>query len=107
MQAAPTSDPSATAALAKELLALTARLGARADEDPFGSPVLLTSLAITRQMDNDIITEADAAALIRYLRDAAFADRAARIAKYVGGVDPAANDASLAKLAQILLAARP
>jgi phosphoenolpyruvate carboxylase len=107
MQAAPTSDPSATAALAKELLALTARLGARADEDPFGSPVLLTSLAITRQMDNDIISEADAAALIRYLRDAAFADRAARIAKYVGGIDPAANDASLAKLAQVLLRPDP
>nr|WP_294544717.1 phosphoenolpyruvate carboxylase [uncultured Rhodopila sp.] len=107
MQAAPASDPSATAALAKELLALTARLGARADEDPFGSPVLLTSLAITRQMDNEIITEEDAAALIRYLRDAAFADRAVRIAKYVGGIDPAANDASLAKLAQVLLRPDP
>jgi phosphoenolpyruvate carboxylase len=102
-----TSDPSAIATLAKELLALTARLGARADEDPFGSPVLLTSLAITRQMDNDIISESDAAALIRYLRDAAFVDRAARIAKYVGGVDTAANDASLAKLAQILLRPDP
>jgi phosphoenolpyruvate carboxylase len=107
MQAASSSDPSATAALAKELLALTARLGARADEDPFGSPVLLTSLAITRQMDNEIISEDDAAALIRYLRDAAFADRAVRIAKYVGGVDPAANDASLAKLAQVLLRPDP
>ncbi len=58
-------------------------------------------------MDNDIITEADAAALIRYLRDAAFTDRAARIARYVGGVDTAANDASLAKLAQILLRPDP
>ena len=30
---------------------LTARLGARADEDPFGNPVLLVALAITRRMD--------------------------------------------------------
>jgi len=107
IQAAPTTDPSATAALARELLELTARLGARVDEDPFGSPVLLISLAITRQMDNDLITESDAAALIRYLRDAAFADRAARMAQYVGGIDSAANDASLARLAQILLRPDP
>jgi phosphoenolpyruvate carboxylase len=38
-----------TAALAQELLDLIARVGARADEDPFGNPVLLVSLAITRQ----------------------------------------------------------
>ena len=82
-----------TPALAQELLDLTARLGARADEDPFGNPVLLVSLAITRQMDTGSLTEADIAALIRYLRDAAFADRAERIAAYVGGVDSAANDA--------------
>jgi phosphoenolpyruvate carboxylase len=107
MQAAPSTDPAATAALARELLDLTARLSARADEDPFGSPVLLTSLAITRQMDNEIITEADVAALIGYLRDAAFVDRAARIADYVGGTDPATNDACLAKLAQTLLRPDP
>src|SRR5271166_1387652 len=107
LQAAPTTDPSATAALARELLELTARLSARADEDPFGSPVLLMSLAITRQMDSDIITESEAAALISYLRDAAFADRATRLGKYVGGIDTAANDASLARLAQILLRPDP
>ena len=33
--------------LARDLLDLTARLGARADEDPFGNPVLLIALAIT------------------------------------------------------------
>ena len=85
-----------TTALAQELLDLTARVGARADEDPFGNPVLLVSLAITRQMDTGSLTEDDIAALIRHLRDAAFADRAARIADYVGGVDSEANDATLA-----------
>ena len=34
------------AALARQLLGLTARFGARADEDPFGNPVLLVALAV-------------------------------------------------------------
>ena len=78
MPDAPVTPP--TPALAQELLDLTARLGARADEDPFGNPVLLVSLAITRRMDTGSLTEGDIAALIRHLRDAAFADRAERIA---------------------------
>src|SRR3954462_5724779 len=96
-----------TATLAQELLDLTARLGARADEDPFGNPVLLVSLAITRRLDTGALTEDDIAALIRTLRDAAFADRAKRVAAYVGGVDTAANDATLANLAQHLLRPDP
>ena len=94
-------------ALARELLDLTARLGARADEDPFGNPVLLVSLAITRQLDNGDLTEADIGALIRHIRDAAFADRAARIGVYLGGIDTAANDGILASLAQHLLRPDP
>jgi phosphoenolpyruvate carboxylase len=96
-----------TPALAQELLDLTARLSARAEEDPFGNPVLLVSLAITRQLDTGSLTEADIAALIRHLRDAAFHDRAARIASYVGGVDTVANDGVLARLAQQLLRPDP
>ena len=98
---------SPTAALAQELLDLTARLGARADEDPFGNPVLLVSLAITRQLDNSSLSETDIAALIRYLRDAAYVDRAKRIAAYVGGVDSAVNDGILASLAHHLLRPDP
>jgi phosphoenolpyruvate carboxylase len=96
-----------TSALAQELLDLTARVGGRADEDPFGNPVLLVSLAITRQMDAGELKEADLSALIRHLRDAAFTDRAARIAAYVGGVDTATNDGILASLAQHLLRPDP
>ena len=88
------------ASLADDLVALTARLGARADQDPFGNPVLLVALAITRRVDSGDLKEDDIAALIRYLRDAAFDDRAQRIAAYVGGVDSNANDAVLAGLAQ-------
>ena len=54
----------ATGQLAQDLLDLTARLGARA-EDPFGNPVLLVALAISRRMDALALAEADVAALIR------------------------------------------
>ena len=101
------SPPPDSSTLAQDLLDLTIRLGARANEDPFGNPVLLVSLAITRQMDNGTLTEADIASLIRGLRDAAFADRAARIGTYLGGIDTAANDAILARLAQHLLRPDP
>jgi phosphoenolpyruvate carboxylase len=98
---------SETSALAQELLDLTARLGARATEDPFGNPVLSVSLAITRQLDGGDLTEADISSLIRYLRDAAFNDRAARIPAYLGGIDPATNDGILASLAHHLLRPDP
>ncbi|HUN44816.1 MAG TPA: phosphoenolpyruvate carboxylase [Acetobacteraceae bacterium] len=94
-------------ALAQDLLGLTARLGARADEDPFGNPVLLVALAITRRIDQGALTFAQVEALIRHLRDAAFADRAGRIAAYVGGIGTDANDASLLRLAQHLLRPDP
>lgn len=99
------SNPAAT--LADDLLALTARLGARADQDPFGNPVLLVALAITRRVDAGELTEDTIAALIRHLRDAAFDDRAKRIAAYVGGVDTDANDRVLAGLAQHLVRPDP
>jgi len=76
-----------TGQLAKDLLDLTARLGARAEQDPFGNPVLLVALAISRRMDTHTLAEPDIAALIRHLRDAAFTDRAQRLATYVGGTD--------------------
>jgi len=101
----PPPDPAAL--LAQELLDLTARLGSRVEEDPFGNPVLLISLAITRRMDQGGLTEDAIAALIRHLRDAAFAARAERIAAYVGGVDQQQNDAVLARLAQTLLRPDP
>ena len=91
------SSPSSAAALAREWLDLTASLGARASEDPFGNPVLLVSLAISRQLDNGTLTEDDIAGLIRHLRDAAFADRAGRIPAYLGGIDMAKNEAILAQ----------
>lgn len=55
--------------LARDLIDLTLRLGERADQDPFGNPVLLVALAITRRMDAGELTEAAIAGLIRHLRD--------------------------------------
>ena len=95
------------AAMAEDLLALTDRLGARAAEDPFGNPVLLVALAITRRVDTGTLSEDDIAGLIRHLRDAAFDDRASRIAAYVGGTDTEANDAILALLAEHLVRPDP
>jgi phosphoenolpyruvate carboxylase len=80
-QTAPVLDASQDPArpLAQELLELTARIGARAEEDPFGNPVLLVALAISRRMDAGELDDAAVATVIGHLRDAAFADRARRI----------------------------
>ncbi len=99
------TDP--VAVLAQDLLDLTARLGARGDQDPFGNPVLLVALAISRRMDAGGLDDEAIAGLIRHLRDAAFADRAHRVAAYVGGVNMAANQAVLHGLAQHLLRPDP
>ena len=96
-----------TGPLAQELLELTARTTARAEEDPFGNPVLLVALAISRRIEAGALDDAAIAALIEHLRDAAFTDRARRIADYVGGTDVAAHTAVLKDLAQRLLRPDP
>jgi phosphoenolpyruvate carboxylase len=96
-----------TGPLAQELLELTARITARAEEDPFGNPVLLVSLAISRRIEAGSLDDATIGGLIGFLRDAAFADRAGRIADYVGGTDVAAHTAVLQELAQRLLRPDP
>jgi phosphoenolpyruvate carboxylase len=75
-------------AAAIDLLGQMARARDRAQEDPFGNPVLSVALAISRQMDEGELTVSQVAALIRELRDAAFAGRARRLANYVGLRDP-------------------
>jgi phosphoenolpyruvate carboxylase len=101
------NDAPEPAELAHSLLGLTKQLRDRAEEDPFGNPVLSVALAITRQFDSGELNEAAVSALIRELRDAAFVDRAARIADYVGGVDKAANEHVLGSLARHLLRPDP
>ena len=85
--------------LAADMLARTAEIFERAARDPFGKPVLSVALAITRDIDDGRLDADRLEALVRYLRDVAFADRARRLADYVGGVDPAANGAALDRVA--------
>ncbi len=101
------SDLASVPALANELLALTARTRETADADPFGNPVLSIALVISRRIDQGTLTYDDIEELIRHLRDAAFADRAVRIAAYVGGADAAANRHAMAALAERLVRPDP
>ncbi|MGI4953630.1 MAG: phosphoenolpyruvate carboxylase [Janthinobacterium lividum] len=89
------------------LLALMAEMRARAVQDPFGNPVLAAALAISRRIDDRSLDEAAVAAVVGRLRDAAAADRAQRLAAYVGGTDASASHAALARLATSLLRPDP
>ena len=93
--------------VADDLLTLTERARARAAEDPFGNPVLAVALAITRLTDEGELPLPRIAALIRHLRDGAFAARAGRIAAYVGGTDGDATRAALAAIAGRLVRPDP
>ncbi len=94
-------------ALAADLLALMERMRERHDEDPFGNPVLSVSLAISRRIDRNELSDAAIGALIAQLRDVAFAARAERIGGYLGGVAPEANAACLSRLAERLVRPDP
>ena len=94
-------------AVADELLALIARTQRASDEDPFGNPLLSVALAITRRIDDGQLDDDTLAGLVRHLRDAAFADRARRLAAYVGGTDRAANEAALLRVAGVVLRPDP
>ena len=99
--------PASPADLAAELLVLTERLRQGHSEDPFGNPVLSVALAISRRLDRNELSLDDLIGLVRFLRDTAFAERAARIAAYVGGVDEAASRRALEVVAGRLVRPDP
>jgi phosphoenolpyruvate carboxylase len=101
------ADPHGGADLADSLLSQLENMRAALEQDPFGNPVLSMSLAISRRIDRGELTPATLQTLILSLRDAAFADRAVRIAAYVGGVDRAANLAAMRRLAASLVRPDP
>ncbi len=107
MDVQPAEIPNTVPPLADDLLALTERMRERLEQDPFGNPVLTVALDISRRMDRGELDEADIEALVRHLRDLAFADRAQRVAAYVGGTDMAANEADLAAIAARLVRPDP
>jgi phosphoenolpyruvate carboxylase len=95
------------ATLVQELTDLVARLRAEYDMDPFGNPILSAAQSITRRLDAQNVDIETVAGVIASLRDAAFDDRAKRIAAYVGGVDLAANRKAMQDLAARLVRPDP
>jgi hypothetical protein len=92
-------EPMDDAAMPPDLLARLRAAREAAAADPFGDPVLLVALDISRAMDEGRITADDLAALIAGLARDAAADRAARLARYAGlGEDQAALAAVAARL---------
>jgi phosphoenolpyruvate carboxylase len=94
-------------ALVRDLLALTARTRESHDADPFGNPVLSIALVISRRIDAGTLTPDEIEALVHQLRDAAFADRAVRLAAYVGDTDPVANRRAMAGIAERIVRPDP
>ncbi len=86
---------------------LVARRMTLAADDPFGSPVMSVALGITRLIDESELDAAQIAAIVRTLRDQAYADRARRLAVYVGGTGTAENEAALTAVARIVLRPDP
>jgi len=96
-----------TEALVQELTDLVTRLRAEYDMDPFGNPILSAALSISRRLDAHDVDLDTVASIVACLRDAAFDDRASRVAAYVGGTDIAANLDALKSLAARLVRPDP
>ena len=93
--------------LVQELTDLVTRLRTEYDMDPFGNPILSAALSISRRLDAQNVDFDTVAAIVRNLRDAAFDDRAKRVAAYVGGTDLAANRNAMQELAARLVRPDP
>src|SRR4051812_4493416 len=81
----------------QELLARLREARDAAAQDPFGDPVLLIALAISRRMDDGILDLDGLATMVQQLSDTAAAERAKRIAAYVGLEGGTPDLASLAE----------
>jgi phosphoenolpyruvate carboxylase len=101
----PTPAQSTPATHAREMAALTGRFRENLDADPFSNPVMSVALSISRQLDRGELDGAALDGIVRHLRDEAFADRAIRIAAYVGGIEGSA--AALDALADRLVRPDP
>ncbi len=101
------SAPVPAAADADALLAAAGQARDQAALDPFGNPVLSLALGISRRIDDGALPDEGLQALVRVLRDAAFADRAGRLAAYVGGTDASGSVAAMAAMAQRLVRPDP
>ncbi|HEY8612657.1 MAG TPA: phosphoenolpyruvate carboxylase, partial [Roseomonas sp.] len=82
-----------------DLPALAAAARAQADGDPFATPALAMALALSRRLDNGELNLPTLRAALRRIGDLAFTDRAAGLARNVGGTDSTITDAALIEVA--------
>ena len=83
-----------------DLPALARRFRQAAAGDPFAMPALEMALAVSRLVDDGAEGLAPLRAALRAMGEAALADRAAGLARHVGGTDPQAADAALVAVAR-------
>ena len=80
---------------------LRTRLGARraeSEHNPFGNPIQLLALDLGRRLDAGELSLAAIEQLIQRLTTLSFAGRAARLGRYLGASDEAANRATVKRL---------
>ncbi|HYZ33427.1 MAG TPA: phosphoenolpyruvate carboxylase, partial [Crenalkalicoccus sp.] len=76
--------PDPAAAILEELSGELRDARAAAARDPFGDPVLLVALSVSRRLDDGQLDLPALAEIVQSLADDAAADRAQRIARYLG-----------------------
>lgn len=80
----------------EDLLARLREAREAAAQDPFGDPVLLIALSISRRIDDGRLDESSLSGIVCRLADAAASDRARRLAAYAG--EPGGLEALAARL---------
>jgi phosphoenolpyruvate carboxylase len=78
--------------------AILSRVHAQAAADPFSNPILLFALDLTLRIDRGEINLDGLESLVQGFTAEAFADRAKRLASYLGETAIAANELAIAKL---------
>ena len=91
--AASTADGATLERLLRERLFVLAE---QADADPFGNPILLMALEISRMMDGGQASGEAIDQLVQRLSVKSFADRVDRQVRYLGDTDPQANALAIA-----------
>lgn len=90
------------AALAADLAQCLDRFAQASEEDPFSNPVLHLALEITRRLETKAIDYGCLEQLIQHLSAEGFLDRAGRLARWLGEMDPDANTERLRGLIRSL-----
>ncbi|NYZ10964.1 phosphoenolpyruvate carboxylase [Azospirillum sp. RWY-5-1] len=86
------------AALAADLAGCLDRFAQGSEEDPFSNPVLHLALEITRRLEAGALDHGSLEQLIQYLSAEGLVDRATRLGRWLGEIDPAANEERLRAL---------